>query len=126
MTRKRFTLSRVVVAVAVLLLTACNPIPAEPPVSTSVSAPGPACAALKETAREALASAPPPPARARFDAADRKAFAGSAFGYLCELTEEVGPRESATEEERETAEFARTTGRSLRPGCACMAWAGGS
>ncbi len=105
MTRKQLTLSCVVVAVAALLLTACNPIPAEPPAPTSVSTPGPACAALKEIAREALADAPPPPVRARFDAADRKAFAGSAFGYLCELSEEVGPRQSATEEELEAAEF---------------------
>ena len=104
-TSKRFTLSWVVVAVAALLLTACNPIPAEPLTSTSVPPPGPACAALKEMAREALASAPPSPALARFDAADHKAFAGSAFGYLCELSEEVGTRESGTEEELEAAEF---------------------
>ena len=102
---KQLTLSWVVVAVAALLLTACNPIPAELPVPTSVSTPGSACAELREMAREALANAPPSPARARFAAADHKAFAGSAFGYLCELTEEVGPRESATEEELEAAEF---------------------
>ena len=105
MTSKQFTLSWVVVAVAALLLTACNPIPAELPVPASVSTPGSACAELKEIAREALADAPPSPARARFDAVDRKAFAGSVFGYLCELTEVVGPRESATEEELEAAEF---------------------
>ena len=104
-TSKQFTLSWVVVAVAALLLTACNPIPAELPVPASVSTPGSACAELKEIAREALADAPPSPARARFDAVDRKAFAGSVFGYLCELTEVVGPRESATEEELEAAEF---------------------
>ena len=101
---KKLTLSWVVV-VAVLLLTACNPIPAEPPAPASLPTPGPACAALKEMARETLASAPPPPARARFDAADRKAFAASAFGYLCMLTEEVGPRESATQEELKAAAF---------------------
>ena len=105
MTSKRFTLSWAVVAVAALLLTACNPIPAGPTVPISVSTPGSACAALNEMAREALASTPPPTARARFDAADRKAFAGTAFGYLCELSEEVGPRESATKEELEAAEF---------------------
>ena len=105
MTSKQFTLSWVVVTVAALLLTACNPIPAEPPMPASVSTPGSACAELKEIAREALATAPPPPALARFDAADRKAFASSAFGYLCELTEEVGPRESGTKEELEAAEF---------------------
>ena len=105
MTGKQLTLSWVVAAVAALLLTACNPIPAEPPVPASVSTPGSACAALEETAREALANAPPPPARARFGAADRKALAGSAFGYLCELSEVVGPRESATEEELEAAVF---------------------
>ena len=80
-TGKQLTLSWVVVAVAALLLTACNPHPAEPSVPTSVSTPGSACAALKEIAWKALASAPPSPARAKFDAADRKAFAGSAFGY---------------------------------------------
>ncbi|MYC93532.1 MAG: M28 family peptidase [Caldilineaceae bacterium SB0661_bin_32] len=105
MTSKQLTLSWAVVAVAALLLTACNPIPAEPPVPASVPTPGSACAVLNEMAREALASTPASPARARFDAADRKAFAGSAFGYLCELTEEVGPRESATQEELEAAEF---------------------
>ena len=105
MTSKQFTLSWVVVAVAALLLTACNPIPAELPVPASVSTPGSACAELKEIAREALANVPPSPALARFDAVDRKAFAGSVFGYLCELTEVVGPRESATEEELEAAEF---------------------
>ena len=105
MTGKQLTLSWVVAAVAALLLTACNPIPAEPPVPASVSTPGSACAALEETARKALADAPPPPALAKFDADERKAFAGSAFGYLCELSEEVGPRESATEEELEAAAF---------------------
>ena len=105
MTGKQMTLSWVAVAVAALLLTACNPIPAEPPVPASVLTPGLACTELTQIAREALATAPPPPARARFDTADRKAFAGSAFGYLCELSEEVGPRESATEEELEAAEF---------------------
>jgi len=105
MTGKQLTPAWVVVTVAALLLTACNPIPAEPPVPASVSTPGSTCAALNEMAREALASAPAPPARARFDAADRKAFAGSAFGYLCELSEEVGPRESATQEEMKAAEF---------------------
>ena len=104
MTSRQFTLFRAVV-VAALLLTACNPIPVEPPLPASVSTSGSACAALEEMARETLASAPPPPARARFDAADRMAFAGSAFGYLCELSEEVGPRESTTEEELEAAEF---------------------
>ena len=103
MTSKRLILSWV--AVAALLLTGCNPIPAEPPAPAGVSTPGPACAALNEMAREALATAPPPPARARFGAADRKAFAGSAFGYLCELSEEVGSRESATKAELEAAEF---------------------
>ena len=105
MTGKRFTLSWVVVTVAALLLTACNPIPAEPPVPASVPTPGSACAELREMAREALADASPPPALARFDADDRKAFAGSAFGYLCELSEEVGPRKSASKAELEAAEF---------------------
>ena len=41
----------------------------------------------KEMTREALASAPPSSALARFEAADCKAFAGYAFGYLCELTD---------------------------------------
>ncbi|MDE0077801.1 MAG: hypothetical protein OXO50_09790 [Caldilineaceae bacterium] len=82
MSGKRFTLSWVVAAVAVLLLTACNPIPAEPPVPASVSTPESPCTELKEIAREALAGTPPSPALARFDTEDRKAFAGSAFGYL--------------------------------------------
>ena len=105
MTSKRCTPSWVVVAVAALLLTACNPIPAEPPVPASVSSPESPCTELKEIAREALASTPPSPALARFDTEDRKVFAGSAFGYLCELSQVVGPRESATQEELESAEF---------------------
>ena len=105
MTSKRFTLSLVVAAVAALLLTACNPIPAEPPVTAGVPTPGSACQERNEIARETLAGTPPSPALARFDAADRKAFASSAFGYLCELSEVVGPRESATQEELESAEF---------------------
>ncbi|MDE0140825.1 MAG: M28 family metallopeptidase [Caldilineaceae bacterium] len=105
MTSKQLTLSCVVITVAALLLTACNPSHAEPPVPASVSTPGSSCAELKETAREALASVPAPPALAKFDTDDRKAFAGSAFGYLCELSEEVGPRESATQEESRAAEF---------------------
>ena len=71
----------------------------------SVPTPGSSCAALNETAREALDTAPPPPATARFAAAERKALAGSAFGYLCELTEKVGSRESATQEEFKAAAF---------------------
>lgn len=105
MTSKEFTLSWVVAAVAALFLTACNPIPAEPPVPASVSTPESPCAELNEIAQEALAGTPSSPARARFDTADRMAFAGSAFGYLCELSEEVGPRESASQEEMKAAEF---------------------
>jgi len=104
-TSKQLTQSWVVVAVAALFLTACNFLPAKPPMPASVPTPGSPCAELKEKARETLASTPPPPARARFDVADRKAFAGSAFGYLCELTEDVGPRESATQEEMKAAAF---------------------
>ena len=61
--------------------------------------------ALTEIARRRLAAAPPLPALARFDAADRKAFAGSAFGCLRELSEKVGTRQSGTEESWEAAEF---------------------
>jgi len=104
-TSRQVTLFWVVATVAALLLTACNPVFAEPPVPASVPTPGSSCAALNEMAREALDTAPPPPVTARFDAADRKALAGSAFGYLCELTEKVGSRESATKEELEAAAF---------------------
>ena len=54
-----------------------------------------------------LTPAPPTPApvAAKFSAAEREALAGSAFGYLSELAEDVGPRASATEEELEAAEF---------------------
>ena len=53
------------------------------------------------------ASVPPTasPAPAKFSAADREVLAESAFGYLRELAEDVGPRESATEEELKAAEF---------------------
>ena len=66
---------------------------------------GPSCTELGEIARETLDDAPPPPATARFSAADRKALASTAFGYLCELTREVGWRQSATKEELEATEL---------------------
>ncbi|MDE0463452.1 MAG: hypothetical protein OXH93_13640 [Caldilineaceae bacterium] len=70
-----------------------------------VPTPGSACTELKEMSREDLADAPQSPAFTRFDTADRKAFAGSAFGYLSEFTEKMGPRESGTHDGFEAAEF---------------------
>ena len=59
-------------------------------------------------AQEPTQAAVPPtpaPAAAKFSAAEREALAESAFEYLRELAEDVGPRASATEQELEAAEF---------------------
>ena len=56
-------------------------------------------------ARKAKADTPRSPALARSDTADRKTFSSSAFGYLSELTEKMGPQESGTHDEYEAAEF---------------------
>ena len=45
------------------------------------------------------------PAPARFTSAGREALAESAFGHLRELAEDVGSRESATDDELKAAEF---------------------
>ncbi|GEM_PF-832508 len=66
---------------------------------------GPSCRELEEIAQGSLANVRPPPATARFSAADRKALASTAFGHLCELAKEVGWRQSATKEERKAAEL---------------------
>ena len=63
---------------------------------------------VQEPTQTAAPSPVPPTATvvpAKFSAADREALAESAFGYLRELAEDVGPRESATEEELKAAEF---------------------
>ena len=85
-TRKRFTLSRVVVTVADRL----QSHPCRTPGADRRFDAGGVLRGAHGNGAETLADAPPPPARARFDAADRKAFVGSAFGYLSELSEEVG------------------------------------
>ncbi|MCY3991854.1 MAG: M28 family metallopeptidase [Caldilineaceae bacterium] len=59
----------------------------------------------EKSAQEILGSAPPPPATAKFNAAERQALAITAFGYLCELTTRVGWRQSASKEEVKAAEF---------------------
>ena len=45
------------------------------------------------------------PPSEKFSVAEREALAESAFGYLSELSEDVGPRASATDEELRAAEF---------------------
>ena len=110
---KKFSLAGLFLLAAILLV-ACNrpfddeiahylahgPTSVRPYVAT-----GPSCTELEEIAQETLANVLPPPATARFSAADRKALAGTAFGHLCELTREVGWRQSATAEESKAAEL---------------------
>ncbi len=63
---------------------------------------------VQEPARAATPTLAPPtatPTPAKFSVADREALAESAFGYLTELSEDVGPRASATEDELKAAEF---------------------
>ena len=109
---KKFSLAGLFL-LATILLAACRhiddeigyylahgPTSLEPYVAT-----GPSCTELEEIAQETLANVRPPPATARFSAADRKALAGTAFGHLCELTREVGWRQSATAEESKAAEL---------------------
>ena len=98
---------------AAILLAACRPIDdqiayylAHGPTSVSpYVATGPSCTELEERAQETLASVRPPPATARFSAAERQALAMTAFGHLCELAKEVGWRQSATKEEAKAAEL---------------------
>ncbi len=111
--RKKFSLAGLFLLVAILPV-ACRifiddefghflangPTSIKPYVAT-----GPSCTELEEIAQGSLANVRPPPATARFSAADRKALASTAFGHLCELTREVGWRQSATKEERKAAEL---------------------
>ena len=109
---KKFSLAGLSLLAAILLV-ACRPIDdqiahylAHGPTSVRpYVATGPSCTELEETAQETLANVRPPPATARFSAADRKALASTAFGHLCELSREVGWRQSATAEESKAAEF---------------------
>ncbi len=109
---KKFSLAGLSLLAAILLV-ACRPIDdqiahylAHGPTSVRpYVATGPSCTELEETAQETLANVRPPPATARFSAADRKALAITAFGHLCELSREVGWRQSATAEESKAAEF---------------------
>ena len=111
--RKKFSLAGLFLLVAILPV-ACRifiddefghflangPTSIKPYVAT-----GPSCTELEEIAQGSLANVRPPPATARFNAADRKALASTAFGHLCELAKEVGWRQSATKEERKAAEL---------------------
>ena len=109
---KRFSLVGLFLLAAILLV-ACRPIDdqiahylAHGPTSTRpYVATGPSCTELEEAAQETLSDVGSPPATARFSVADRKALAIAAFGHLCELTREVGWRQSATAEESKAAEL---------------------
>ena len=109
---KRFSLAGLSLLAAILLV-GCGPIDDEighfishgPTSVRPYVATGPSCTELEEIAQETLANVRPPPATARFSAADRKALASTAFGHLCELTREVGWRQSATAEESKAAEL---------------------
>ena len=109
---KRFSLAGLSLLAAILLV-ACRHIDDEighfishgPTSVRPYVATGPSCTELEEIAQGTLANVLPPPATARFSAADRKALAITAFGHLCELAREVGWRQSATAEESKAAEF---------------------
>lgn len=109
----KFSLAGLFLLAAILLVASGRPIDDEigrilangptnlrPYVATGLS-----CTELEEGAQETLASVRPPPATAKFSAADRQALATTAFGHLCELAREVGWRQSATKEERKAAEL---------------------
>ncbi len=108
---KRFPLVGLSLLVAILLV-ACRHIDEEiahyvmnaPTSSVPYTPIGPTCTEFEEIAQETLATALPSSATARFNAADRKDLASTAFGYLCELTRDVGWRQSATQEEAKAAE----------------------
>ena len=110
---KKFSLAGLSLLAAILLVACNRPFDDEifhylahgPTSIRPYFATGPSCTELEEIAQETLANVRPPPATARFSAADRKALAITAFGHLCELTREVGWRQSATAEESKAAEF---------------------
>ena len=110
---KRFSLAGLSLLAAILLVACNRPIDDEiahylahgPTSVRPYVATGPSCTELEEIAQETLANVRPPPATARFSAADRKALAITAFGHLCELSREVGWRQSATAEESKAAEL---------------------
>ncbi len=109
---KRFSRAGLFLLAAILLV-GCRPIDdqiahylAHGPTSVRpYVATGPSCTELEEVAQETLADVGSPPATARFSVADRKALAIAAFSHLCELTREVGWRQSATAEESKAAEL---------------------
>ena len=109
----KFSLAGLFLLTAILLIASGRPIDDEighilANAPTSIKpyvATGPTCTELEEIAQETLASVRPPPATAKFSAADRQALAITAFGHLCELAREVGWRQSATKEERKAAEL---------------------
>jgi len=65
----------------------------------------PLCTESEKRWQETLDGAPPPPAAAKFNAAERQALAITVFDYLCELTTRVGWRQSASKEEVKAAGF---------------------
>ncbi|MDE0310753.1 MAG: M28 family metallopeptidase [Caldilineaceae bacterium] len=109
---KRFPLAVFLLLVAILL-SSCIHLDEEiayfiehgPVYEHQYVATGPLCTESEERAQETLDGAPPPPATAKFNAAERQALAITAFGYLCELTTRVGWRQSASKEEVKAAEF---------------------
>ena len=72
--------------------TVVSPLPPPPPTPTQRPGPTPT----------ATAAADP---EIRTDALNFQELSGLAFGYLSELAEDIGPRESATAQEREAAEY---------------------
>jgi len=109
----KYSLAGLFLLAAILLVASGRPIDDEighilanaPTNIRPYAATGPSCTELEEVAQETLASVRPPPATAKFSAADRQALAITAFGHLCELAREVGWRQSATKEERKAAKL---------------------
>ena len=85
-------------------MTAAAPEPPQPETVTPTDTPSSSRPVVTEAPQPAPTQAATP-APAKFSVADREALAESAFGYLSELSEDVGPRASATDEELRAAEF---------------------
>ena len=93
--------SRILPALAALVAVigvACSAVPA----ATSTPAPTPVPTLTPTPTSASVATATPTP---ESTAVTTESLADTALGYLTELVEELGPRESATQHERAAAEF---------------------
>src|SRR5918999_3665471 len=86
------------VALIAVIGVACSAVPA----ATSTPAPTPVPTLTPTPTSASVATATPTP---ESTAVTTESLADTALGYLTELVEELGPRESATQQERAAAEF---------------------